>query len=111
VTGDAGIPPNGIQKWTLSGGTWSKQTTFNVATGQVPAGQVGFRGLAVLATGGGSTMFIATTVEPGSPVPANHLAVFVDNGVYGSGGMTDTGTVFLTAPTNTLYKGLALSAR
>jgi hypothetical protein len=105
----AGAPPNGIQKWTLSGGTWSLQTSFNLATGQVAAGQVGFRGLAVVATGGGTTTLIANTVEPGTPVPANHLAVFVDNGVYGSGGATTTGTVFLQAPANTLYKGVALS--
>jgi hypothetical protein len=92
----------------LSGGTWSMVTTFNLATGQVTAGQVGFRGLAVLATGGGTTTFIASTVEPGSPVPGNHLAIFVDTGVYGTGGMTPTGTVVVQAPTNTLYKGIAL---
>jgi hypothetical protein len=106
-----GGPPNGIQKWTLAAGAWSLQTTFNVATGQLAAGQVGFRGLAVLATGGANTIFVASTVEPGSPVPANHLAMFVDSGVYGAGGMTKTGTVFLQAPGNTLYKGLALSPR
>jgi hypothetical protein len=104
-----GAPPNGIEKWTLAAGAWSLQTTFNLATGQLAAGQVGFRNLAVLATGGGSTTFIATTVEPGTPVPANHLAMFVDNGVYGTGAMTETGTLYLQAPTNTLYKGLALS--
>jgi hypothetical protein len=105
----AGAPPNGIEKWTLSGGTWSLQTSFNLAAGQLAAGQVGFRGLAVVATGGGTTTLIANTVEPGTPVPANHLAVFVDNGVYGSGGATTTGTIFLQAPANTLYKGVALS--
>jgi hypothetical protein len=35
--------------------------------------------------------------------------MFVDNGVYGTGAMTETGTLYLQAPTNTLYKGLALS--
>jgi hypothetical protein len=106
----SGNPPNGIQKWTLSGGTWTLQTTFNLAPGQAVATPVGFRALAVAATGNGSTTFIGTTVEPGTTsAPANHLAVFVDNGVTGNGsGMTEVGQVFLQAPSNTLYRGLAL---
>jgi hypothetical protein len=107
----AGVPPNGIQKWTLSGGTWTMQTTFVLATNQPVSTPAGYRALAILASGGGITTFIGTTVEPGSPVPANHLAVFVDNGVYTPGGMTQIGVVYAQAPSNTVYKGLALSPR
>lgn len=107
----AGVPPNGIQKWTYAAGTWTLQTTFNLATGQSVASPVGFRGLAVLATGAGSTTFIASTVEPGNPVPANHLAVFVDPGITGNATTTLTGTLFLQAYANTVYHGIALSAR
>jgi hypothetical protein len=108
-----GNPVPGIQKWTLSGGMWSLQTTFNLATGQSVAPPVGFRGLAVVGTVGPSTTFVASTVEAGSsPVPANHLAVFVDNGGPYSGGptgLTEVGVLFAQAPSQTVYRGVALS--
>jgi hypothetical protein len=106
-------PPSGIQKWTLSGGgTWSLQTTFNLAAGQAVATPVGFRGLAVLVVDA-VTLLIASTVEPGTTsVPANHLALFVDRSVTGDGsGMTEVGQLFLQAPSSTLYKGVALTPR
>jgi hypothetical protein len=100
-----GVPANGIQKWTLSGTTWSLQTTFNLATGQAIAGPVGFTGLTILATSAASTTFLATS-ETASP---NFIVAFVDNGVYGSGGVTDTGTVIVQAPSGDMYEGLALT--
>lgn len=112
-------PTNGISKYTLSGGTWSLATTFFLAPSQpffTPgATQDGFRGLTVLATGGGSTTLIASTAEPPTaaltPVPQNHLAVFVDNGVYGSGGQTLNGILVQVSPLNALYRGVAPAPR
>jgi hypothetical protein len=113
-------PVNGIQKWTLANGTWSLQTTFNLAPGQTFAGNaiatpVGFRGLAIVTSTSNSTTFVASTVEPApasSPLPPNHLAVFVDNGgPYDPSGLTQGGVVYAQAPPGTVLRGLALTPK
>jgi len=88
----------GIQKWTLSGGTWMKGITM-LDPGAVP---VGFRGLLGTVTGttGTDITLVAVTSEP----VANRIVKFVDTG---SG--TPTGTLISTAGANTAYRGVALA--
>jgi hypothetical protein len=95
----------GIQKWTFNGSNWTNATTFQLAP---PLSAVGFRGLAAVATGSTVTL-VASTVDTGSA--NNRLALFVDNGVYGTGGTTATGTIIATSATNSLYRGVAWSPR
>jgi hypothetical protein len=85
----------GIQKWTTSDGTnWSIGATFTAA-----GITTGFRGIAGYASGGTVTL-LASTAES-SP---NHLVLFVDTG---SGAPTTS--MVATAPSNTVYRGVAVS--
>ncbi len=103
IADDSTAAPNqGIQKWTLSAGTWTKAATFSaVSSGTTPTG---FRGLAGLVTGASNenVTLVATSGETNGT--ADRLVVFVD----GPSAST-TGTVVLTSPTNTAYRGVALS--
>jgi hypothetical protein len=83
----------GLQKWTLSGSTWTLAGTLNLPT------PVGFRGVAGFATGGKVTL-MASTAETGT----DRLVVFVDEGAG-----APVGTVVATSPTNTMFRGVALS--
>src|SRR5581483_1916474 len=108
-------PPNGVEKWKLSGGVWSLQTIFNLAPSVSPP--LGMRGLAAQPTGGANVILVATTVEgtTNPPVARNHVVVINDNGgPYPSGAdggpsVTLTGAFAAQAPVNTLYRGVALS--
>ena len=85
----------GVQKWTLSGTTWTLASTFNVTTTPI-----GFRGLAASTTGGKVTL-IASTADSAN----DRLVVFVDDGA------SVTSTVIANAGTNFLYRGVALSPK
>lgn len=85
----------GIQKWTFDGRTWSRVATFAAVGG----GLSSFRGLAGVVSPVG-VILVASTAE----LSANRLVVFVDDGSPNA-----TGTVFATAPSNTIFRGVALS--
>jgi len=77
----------GIQKWELSGGTWS--LTYTLATGS------GARGLAGKIDGGNAVLYATTT-----QTSANNLISITDTGA---------GSVFsvlATAATNTVFRGV-----
>ena len=82
----------GVQKWTLSAGTWTLTTTFN---GGLTAGA---RGVTAFATG--STVTVVASVAATS---ANTLVAFVDDGVN----LSPAATVLATAATNTVFRGVA----
>ena len=84
----------GVQKWTLSGGTWGLTTTFNKGI------TAGARGVVAVVTG--STTTVIATVAVTS---ANPIVTFVDDGVN----LTPTAAVIATAGTNTVYRGAALA--
>jgi len=84
----------GVQKWTLAGATWSLATTFNSGIA------AGTRGVAAVMTG--STTTVIATVAAAS---ANTVVTFIDDGLN----LNPSATVIATAPTNTVYRGVALS--
>jgi hypothetical protein len=86
----------GIQKWTQSGGTWTRQGTFN--SGLTGAG---VRGLAVHTSSAG-TVLIATTASA-SPVP-NAIIKYVDNGSF-----SVSPTTIQATNGTTVYRGVAMS--
>ena len=88
------VNDQGIQKWTLSGGTWGRDTSFTVT----PA--IGYRGLAALVTATDVVTLVATTAETAN----NRIYVFVD-----SGSGSPTSTLMGTSSNNTLYRGVAFS--
>ena len=90
----AGASGGGIQKWTLGATGWALATTLNVT-----ATPIGFRGLAGAIIGGRPTL-LATTADN---LP--RLVSFVDDGT------SAPGTVVATSPTNTVFRGVALSPR
>ena len=85
----------GIQKWTLQGTTWSRGATLTTVDG----GSASFRGLAATVTAAG-VMLVASTAE----TSANRLVVFVDDG-----SPSPVGTAVVAAPSNTIFRGVALS--
>ncbi|HMI85398.1 MAG TPA: hypothetical protein VK550_14985 [Polyangiaceae bacterium] len=85
----------GIQKWTWNGSTWSRVATFTA----VGSGTASFRGVAGFASSTGITL-VGSTAE----TSANRLVVFVDDGSPGP-----VGLVVATAPSNTIFRGVALS--
>jgi hypothetical protein len=97
----------GIQRWTASYDqstppaiVWTLSKTMNqVNSGTTP---IGFRGLAIVHETPTEVMLVATTGE--SSGNADRIVVFVD-----SGPAVPVGTVLLTAPTNTTFRGVALS--
>jgi len=85
----------GIQKWTFDGSAWRRVATFTA----VGSGTASFRGIAGAMTSSGVAL-VASTAESS----ANRLVVFVDEGSPGV-----TGIVIATAPSNTIFRGVALS--
>lgn len=77
----------GIQKWTLSGGTWSNP--YNVTT-------TGCRGLIGTVVGGTTILYATTTATS-----ANTLVTVTDTGAPVSP------TILATAPVNTAFRGVA----
>jgi hypothetical protein len=90
-----------VEKWTLSGSTWTKSATF---TPKLPSGTgaLGAIGLLVF-NDNGATRIVATTFEASSSVP-NRIVTFVDDN---SG--TPAVSILATAPTNSAFRGVALS--
>jgi hypothetical protein len=82
----------GVQKWVFDGNTWTKLATFTDKAVQ------GFRGLTAYFDGT-NVILLATTGD------AQSIVKYTDDGVNTS----PTGTVLATAPTNTAYRGIALS--
>ena len=85
----------GIQKWTLQGSTWSRAATFTA----VETENASFRGLAAAITSAGVTLVAST-----SETSANRLVVFIDDG-----SPSPVGHVVASAPSNTIFRGVALS--
>jgi len=81
----------GVQKWALAGGKATLVATLNL-----PAAPIGFRGLTGFVANGQVTL-VGTTADAN----ANRLVVIVDNGAPGA--------VVAAAPTNTAFRGVALS--
>ena len=84
----------GIQKWTFNGTTWSLANTLTLGT-------TGFRGLAGVVTGANVTLLATSTLNS-----ANTLVRFIDDG-----SAAPVGTVIATAPTNTVYRGIAFAPK
>ena len=82
----------GVQKWVFDGNTWTKIATFTDKAVQ------GFRGLTAYFDGT-NVILLATTGD------AQSIVKYTDDGVNTS----PTGTVLATAPTNTAFRGIALS--
>jgi hypothetical protein len=94
-----GSAGGGVQKWTKSNGTWSKN-----AADTLSIGTVGARGLSVFTSGSNRTILASTADADGSGnVVANTIVKFVDTG---SGAPTATTLVAATA--NQILRGLAL---
>ena len=89
-----GVNTGGIQKWTFDGTTWTLIKTLT-------AGAAGFRGLAGVVTGANVTLIATTTATS-----ANAIVAFVDDG-----SAAPVGTVIATAPTNTVYRGIAFAPK
>jgi MYXO-CTERM domain-containing protein len=83
----------GIQKWVLSGGTWSLAYTIGTGTGST----VGARGLTGVVSGGVTTLY-ATTTESS----ANRLISVVDGGSLALSTVTNVAT----AGANTAFRGV-----
>jgi hypothetical protein len=82
---------SGLQKWTLSGGTWSKDASFTVPV-------AGCYGVTGWSTGKGATLVVTTGTS----------SVYrVDAPTSG----TATATLLFAPATNTAHRGVALSAR
>lgn len=93
---DDGTAANGggIQKWTLSAGTWSLQYTLlnNGST------TTAVRGLAVDTSGANNILYAVTTATS-----ANNLIAITDTGAGA------TATVLETAAANTVFRGVAFA--
>jgi hypothetical protein len=86
VADDRNTALGGIQKWTLSAGTWTLAYTL------APAVNTGCRGLSGCVENGVTTLFATTSAA------ATQLVSVVD------GGAGSTFTVLATAPTNTAFR-------
>jgi hypothetical protein len=83
----------GIQKWTLSAGTWSLAYTLVTEAGQ------GSRSLTI-DTSGANPIIYAVTTE----TTANKIVAITDSGTG-----LDTGVAIDTASANTVYRGLSFA--
>jgi hypothetical protein len=94
----------GIQKWTLSAGTWSLQYTlgstqlFSLVT---PANRVGAHGLTGLIDGTGNAVLFATTFAPGGE--RNQLFTVTDTGA------ASTLNFLGSSATNTAFRGIEIA--
>ncbi len=91
VTDDRNSTAGGVQKWTFSGGTWTYQYTLN------PGATFGARGIVGDFSGSDPILYV-TTREPS----ANHIVKIVDKGATSS-----TFSTLATAPTGTIFRGIA----
>src|SRR5262249_33982994 len=100
VADDRTVALGGIQKWTLSAGTWSRIWDTNTV-----AGTAGMRGLTGYAVGT-SAVLLATTASA-SPTP-NSIIRMVDSGTTPTAGSI---TTLIPAVTNqvTVFRGIAMA--
>jgi hypothetical protein len=89
VADDRATAAGGIEKWSLSGGTWTLQYTLS------PAPNLGCRGLTGLVSGGTTTLFATTALA------ANNQIVTVTDTGSGS-----TFTVLVTSANNEIFRGI-----
>jgi hypothetical protein len=87
-----------IQKWTLVGTTWTKDTSFAPALAGVTGAGSGVRGLTAWVDNGTPHIVATLAVSPGNRI----VGITVDT-------ETPTATVLATADTNTVFRGVALS--
>ncbi|WP_407572430.1 beta strand repeat-containing protein [Deinococcus altitudinis] len=87
-------PAGGIQKYVLSGGTWTAKGTAGVAAD-------GYRGLTGVVNGSSVNLYATTTSK---------LVSLIDSSGY-NGTLSGTPTTLATAPMNTAFRGVALSPR
>jgi hypothetical protein len=92
VADDRALPNGGIQKWTLSAGTWTLAYTMNSGLTN------GCRGLTGLAAGVDNPILFATTAS----LSANNIVTVTDSGA------ASPFSIIATAPTNTVFRGLRL---
>lgn len=83
----------GLQKWTLSGGTWTLASTY---TGGLTAG---LRGLTLTLNGLGQAVLFASTADA-----ATKLVTLTEDG-----SLVPSFTTIATAPTNTAFRGIAMT--
>ncbi|MBL0927418.1 MAG: hypothetical protein IBJ11_07180 [Phycisphaerales bacterium] len=88
----------GIQKWTLSSGTWS--LAYTIGTG---AANIGARGLAGELDGLGNVTLYAVTAEA-----SNNRLIRVSDALSATTNPNNTITTLATSGTNTLFRGVAL---
>ncbi len=100
VADDRAAAPGGIQKWTLSSGTWSPIWNTNAS-----ASTTGVRGLTGYAVGG-SAVLLATTAS-GSPTP-NAIIRLVDSGTTPTAASITTLVPAVTGQV-TVFRGIALA--
>jgi hypothetical protein len=81
----------GIEKWTLSGGTWTRQYVLS------PGPSTGCRGLTGSVAGGVATLYATTT-----QTSANQIVVVADTGA------SSTFNPVATAGTNVAFRGIRL---
>jgi hypothetical protein len=102
VADDRASPNGGVQRWSYNAATsqWVLSATLNqVTSGGAPA-FMAFRGVTGYVSSGTTVTLIATGADA---TTANSLVVFVDDGTS-----TPTGTKITAAPTNTVFRGIAL---
>jgi hypothetical protein len=99
VADDRATGPGGIQKWTLTSGTWSQVWTTNTA-----AGTLGVRGLTGYAAGN-NVVLLATTASA-SPAP-NAIIRLIDTGPAPTAASVTT--LVPAASGVTVYRGIALA--
>ncbi len=100
VADDRAVALGGIQKWTLSAGTWSRIWDTNTV-----AGTVGVRGLTGYAVGS-SAVLLATTASA-NPAP-NAIIRLVDSGTTPTGASITTLVPAVTGQV-TVFRGIALA--
>ncbi|MEY4511150.1 MAG: hypothetical protein RLZZ450_3272 [Pseudomonadota bacterium] len=94
----------GVQKWSFDGSTWTLRSRVTTISGGTASG---FRGLAGVVTGSSVTLFATTSIE----TAANRLVAYVDSAASNAALSSTTGTTIATAATNTLFRGVAISAQ
>jgi hypothetical protein len=100
VADDRAAAPGGIQKWTLSSGTWSLIWNTNAS-----AGTAGVRGLTGYAAGS-SAVLLATTASA-SPVP-NAIIRLIDSGTTPTAASITTLVPAVTGQV-TVFRGIAIA--
>lgn len=92
----------GIQKWTFDGATWTKVATFTPPD-MAGTGTIGARAVTGFLNNGMVTLIAVTGEMTGAPT---RIVSVTDDGT-----MNPAFTVLVNSPTNTVYRGVALSPK